>query len=70
MMMKQHLTDSHPTVRVFPRTLQEAYPKEYLNEDVFTGPHRDPQISDLAILCALIAIVWFAYYLFNRFIWV
>lgn len=69
-MMQQHLIDSHPTVRVFPRTMQEAFPKDYVNEDVFTGPHRDPQLSDFAILCALIAIVWFAYYLFNRFIWI
>lgn len=69
-MMQQQITDNHPTVRVFPRTLQEAFPKHYVNEDIFTGPHRDPQLSDFAILCALIAIVGFGFYMFNKYVWV
>lgn len=68
-MMQQHLTDEHPTVRVFPRTIKEAWPQHYVNEDIFTGPHRDPQISDFAILCALIAIVGFFFYMFSTYIW-
>jgi hypothetical protein len=55
---------------MFPRTMQEAWPKDYLNEDIFTGPYREPQISDFAILCALIAIVWFFFYMFTKYIWI
>jgi len=58
------------TGRMFPRTIKEAWPKDYVNEDIFTGPYREPQISDFAILCALIAIVWFFFYMFTRYIWV
>jgi len=54
---------------MFSRTMQEAWPKDYVNEDIFTGPYREPQISDFAILCALIAIVWFFFYMFTRYIW-
>lgn len=68
-MMQQHLTDEHPTVRVFPRTIKEAWPQHYVNEDIFEGPYRDPQISDFAILCALIAIVGFFFYMFSTYIW-
>ncbi len=68
-MMQQHLTDEHPTVRVFPRTIKEAWPQHYVNEDIFEGPYRDPQISDFAILCALIAIVGFFFYMFSKYIW-
>ena len=28
------------TGRMFPRTMQEAWPKDYVNEDIFTGPYR------------------------------
>ena len=68
-MMQAQVTDSHPTTRVFPRTLQEAYPKDYINEGVFEGPYRDPQLSDFAILCAIIAIVGFFFYMFSTYIW-
>ena len=56
-MMKQTVTTSLPTTRVFPRTLQEAFPKDYLNVGVFEGPYRDPHVSDLATLLAIIAVV-------------
>ena len=68
-MMQTQVTEGHPTTRVFPRTLQEAYPKDYLNEGVFEGPYRDPRLSDFAILCALIAIVGFFFYMFSKYIW-
>ena len=66
-MMQSHIPDNHPTVRVFPRTLQEAFPKEYVNENIFEGPFRDPQISDLAVLLALVAVVSFGVYMFNYY---
>jgi hypothetical protein len=62
--------DLLPTGRMFPRTMREAWPKDYLNEDIFTGPYREPQISDFAILCALIAIASFFFYMFNKYIWI
>lgn len=62
--------DLLPTGRMFPRTMREAWPKDYLNEDIFTGPYREPQISDFAILCALIVIVSFFFYMFNKYIWI
>lgn len=68
-MMQKEVEDNHPTVRMFPRTMQEAWPQDYVNEDIFTGPYREPQISDFAILCALIAIVWFFFYMFAKYIW-
>lgn len=68
-MMQTQVAESHPTTRVFPRTLQEAYPKHYVNEGVFEGPYRDPHLSDFSILCALIAIVGFFFYMFSKYIW-
>lgn len=68
-MMQQQVSDSHPTTRMFPRTLEEAYPKDYVNEGIFEGPYRDPDLSDFAILMALIAIVGFFFYLFTKYIW-
>jgi len=68
-MMQQQVNDSHPTTRMFPRTLEEAYPKDYVNEGIFEGPYRDPDLSDFAILMALIAIVGFFFYLFTKYVW-
>lgn len=62
--------DLLPTGRMFPRTMQEAWPKDYVNEDIFTGPYRDPHLSDFAILCALIAIIGFFFYMFTKYIWI
>jgi hypothetical protein len=46
------------TTRLFPRTLEEAYPKIYVNEGVFEGPYYSaPHINDLSVLLALIAVV-------------
>ena len=61
--------DIQQTERMFPRTIKEAWPKDYVNEDIFAGPFREPQISDFAILCALIAIISFFFYMFNKYIW-
>lgn len=68
-MMQEHVPDGYPTVRMFPRTLQEAWPKDYVNENIIEGPYREPQISDGAILFALIAIVSFFVYMFNLYVW-
>lgn len=57
--MQTQIPDDHPTIRVFPRTLQEAFPKEYLNEGVFEGAYRDPQRGDFSVLIALIAVISF-----------
>ena len=56
-MMQQHVEAGCPTTRMFPRTLEEAYPKDYANVGVFEGPYRDPHISDLAMLLAIIAVI-------------
>jgi len=63
-MMKPNLSDINPTTRMFPRTLQEAFPKDYIN-DVFEGPYRDPQQSDFAMLMALIAVVTLAVFVWR-----
>ena len=63
------IDDNLTTSRMFPRTMQEAWPKDYVNEDIFTGPSREPQIGDFTILCALIAIGWFFFYMFTKYIW-
>jgi hypothetical protein len=63
------IDDNLTTSRMFPRTIKEAWPKDYVNEDIFTGPYREPQISDFAILCALIAVIGFFFYMFNKYIW-
>jgi hypothetical protein len=63
------IDDNLTTSRMFPRTMQEAWPKDYVNEDIFAGPYREPQISDFAILCALIAVIGFFFYMFNKYIW-
>jgi hypothetical protein len=63
------IDDNLTTSRMFPRTIKEAWPKDYVNEDIFAGPYREPQISDFAILCALIAVIGFFFYMFNKYIW-
>lgn len=46
------------TTRLFPRTLEEAYPKIYVNEGVFEGPYYSaPHINDLSVLLGLIAVI-------------
>ena len=46
------------TTRLFPRTLEEAYPKIYVNEGVFEGPfYSAPHINDLSVLFGLIAVI-------------
>jgi hypothetical protein len=63
------IDDNLTTSRMFPRTIKEAWPKDYVNEYIFAGPYREPQISDFAILCALIAVIGFFFYMFNKYIW-
>ena len=46
------------TTRLFPRTIEEAYPKIYVNEGIFEGPYYSaPHINDVSVLFALIAVV-------------
>ena len=46
------------TTRLFPRTLEEAYPKIYVNEGVFEGPYYSaPHINELSVLLALITVI-------------
>jgi hypothetical protein len=46
------------TTRMFPRTLETAFPKKYVNEGVFEGPyHSAPHINDLSVLFGLITVI-------------
>ena len=46
------------TTRLFPRTLEEAYPKIYVNEGVFEGPfYSAPHINDVWVLFGLITVI-------------
>lgn len=59
--------DAHPTTRMFPRTLQEAYPKDYLNE-FFEGPfYSAPHISEYSVLFSLIAVIGMVSYAMWRY---
>ena len=52
------MDDFNPTTRMFPRTLQEAFPKDYVNENIFEGAfYSAPNIHDIPVLFALIAVL-------------
>ena len=52
------MDEFNPTTRCFSRTLQEAYPKDYVNENLIEGPfYSAPNIHDLPVLFALIAVL-------------
>ena len=52
------MDDFNPTTRMFSRSLREAYPKEYVNEDIFTGPYYSaPHINDVWVLFGLIVVI-------------
>jgi len=52
------MDDFNPTTRMFPRTLQEAFPKDYVNENIFEGAfYSAPNIHDLPVLFALITVL-------------
>ena len=52
------MDDFTPTTRCFSRSLREAYPKEYVNEDIFTGPYYSaPHINDVWVLFGLIVVI-------------
>jgi hypothetical protein len=60
--------DNHPTTRMFPRTLEEAYPKDYVN-NFFEGPfYSAPHISEYSVLLALIAVFSMLGYVMWRWI--
>ena len=46
------------TTRIFPRTLQEAFPNDYVNQDIIEGPYYSaPNIHDIPVLFALITVI-------------
>ena len=50
--------DFNPTTRMFPRSLREAYPKDYVNENIVEGPFFSaPNIHDIPVLFGLIAVI-------------
>ena len=52
------MDDFNPTTRCFSRSLREAYPKDYVNENLFEGPfYSAPNVHDLPVLFALIAVL-------------
>jgi len=52
------MDDFNPTTRMFPRTLQEAFPKDYVNENIFEGAfYSAPHINDVWVLFGLIAVI-------------
>jgi hypothetical protein len=52
------MDDFNPTTRMFPRTLEEAFPKDYVNEGVFEGAYYSaPNIHDVWVLFGLITVI-------------
>ena len=46
------------TTRMFPRTLETAFEKQYVNEGVFEGPfYSAPHINDVWVLLGLITVI-------------
>ena len=52
------MDDFNPTTRCFSRTLQEAFPKDYVNEGIFEGAYYSaPHINDVWVLFGLITVI-------------
>ena len=52
------MDDFTPTTRCFSRSLREAYPKDYVNENIIEGPfYSAPNIHDIPVLFALITVL-------------
>jgi len=46
------------TTRIFPRTLQEAFPNDYVNQNIIEGPYYSaPNIHDIPVLFGLITVI-------------
>jgi len=57
------------TTRMFPRTLETAFPKKYVNEGVFEGPYYSaPHINDLSVLFGLVAVISMVAFAFWRYL--
>ena len=57
------------TTRMFPRTLETAFPKQYVNEGVFEGPYYSaPHINDLSVLFGLVAVISMVAFAFWRYL--
>ena len=62
------MDDFNPTTRMFSRTLEEAYPKEYVNEGIFEGPYYSaPHINDVWVLFGLITVISMVAYAIWRY---
>jgi hypothetical protein len=63
------MDDFTPTTRMFSRSLREAYPKDYVNENLIEGPfYSAPNIHDIPVLFGLIAVIsMIAYALWRYF---
>jgi hypothetical protein len=52
------MDEFNPTTRMFSRSLREAYPKDYVNENIIEGPfYGAPNIHDLPVLFGLIVVI-------------
>jgi hypothetical protein len=52
------MDDFNPTTRMFSRTLEEAYPQDYVTEGIFEGPYDSaPHIHDVWVLFGLITVI-------------
>jgi len=52
------MDEFNPTTRCFSRTLQEAFPKDYVNEGIFEGAYYSaPNIHDVWVLFGLITVI-------------
>ena len=55
--VSKEVIDNHPTTRMFPRTLKEAYPRDYLNE-VIEGPYYSaPHIAEYPVIFAVATVI-------------
>jgi hypothetical protein len=46
------------TTRMFPRTLETAFPKDYVNQGIIEGPfYSAPNIHDVPVLFGLITVI-------------
>jgi hypothetical protein len=62
------MDEFNPTTRMFPRTLQEAFPKDYVNEGIFEGAYYSaPNIHDVWVLFGLITVISMVAYAIWRY---
>ena len=65
--VSKEVIDNHPTTRMFPRTLQDAFPKDYLN-DVMEGPYYSaPHIAEYPVVLAVATVICLVSYAMWRY---